>query len=208
MSRKLIWGGLAILAIYSLWPAQQPPLVPLQSELPVAGSFDAALTIDAPPLQSNTVPAMAVEAGDFTITPAAAFQIEARVLGRKDYRSGTESALSPVDLALGWGPMADPEVLSAIRIRQSNRFYYWSARELPIPARQIETSSANMHLIPADEYIADQLASVREQQTVRLLGYLVNVDRHDGWRWRTSLTRGDTGAGACELLLVQRVQVL
>jgi hypothetical protein len=208
MSRKLIWSGLAFLLIYSFWPAQQPQLVSLQSGLPPAAGFDAALTIDGPPLQSNSVPPMTFSAGEFTITPAATFQIEARVLGRKDYRSGTESELSPVDLALGWGPMADPEVLDAIRIRQSNRFYYWSARTLPLPAREIETSSANMHLIPADEYVADQLASVREQQTVRLLGYLVNVDRHDGWRWRTSLTRSDTGAGACELLLVQRVHVL
>ena len=27
----------------------------------------------------------------------------------------------------------------------------------------------------------------------------------DGWRWRSSLTREDTGAGACELVWVERI---
>ena len=30
----------------------------------------------------------------------------------------------------------------------------------------------------------------------------------DGWRWQSSLTRHDTGNGACELLLVQSAAVL
>jgi hypothetical protein len=29
----------------------------------------------------------------------------------------------------------------------------------------------------------------------------------DGWRWRSSLTREDTGAGACELVWVERIAV-
>jgi hypothetical protein len=30
----------------------------------------------------------------------------------------------------------------------------------------------------------------------------------DGWRWRSSLTRNDTGAGACEVIFVRDFQVL
>jgi hypothetical protein len=37
---------------------------------------------------------------------------------------------------------------------------------------------------------------------VTLRGRLVEASGADGWRWRSSLTREDSGAGACELVLV------
>ena len=58
--------------------------------------------------------------GEYRITPLQEqFEISARVLGRKDYTFGREADLSPMDLALGWGPMADPEVIAAFGISQS-----------------------------------------------------------------------------------------
>ncbi|MFN2381052.1 MAG: hypothetical protein ABR561_00675, partial [Guyparkeria sp.] len=85
--------------------------------------FDAELSIERPPLQTKLHEAAALSAGDFRITPRAAFQIDARVLSRKDYRFDAEAALSRTDLALGWGPMARPEILEAFEIDQSGRFY-------------------------------------------------------------------------------------
>jgi hypothetical protein len=32
---------------------------------------------------------------------------------------------------------------------------------------------------------------------------LVEADGRDGWKWRSSLTRDDTGDGACELMWVE-----
>ena len=208
MIRRFIWLGLLALAAW--WWLSAPDPVSHELELPFDAPvrFDSRLAIDRPPLQS-AVPAhvTALPIGEFRLTPVAEFEIEARVLGRKDYRRGVEARLSPLDLALGWGPMARPEVLEAIRIRQSRRFYYWSTDRFPIPRRDIERNSANMHLIPAGGDIARDLDRIRAGQNVRLGGYLVNVDRDDGWRWRTSLTRDDTGAGACEIVLVTRVQL-
>jgi hypothetical protein len=44
---------------------------------------------------------------------------------------------------------------------------------------------------------------VRAGDQIRLRGYLVRVAASDGWQWRSSLTRDDTGAGACELVLLE-----
>jgi hypothetical protein len=139
----------------------------------------------------------------YSITPLAEFELEARVLGTESYWFGRESDLSPVDLALGWGPMSDGEVLKAIDIRQSNRFYYWSTSTFPIARAEIERNSANMHIVPADKWVARQLSDVREGNVVRLRGYLVQADANDGWSWRSSVRREDTGAGACELVWVE-----
>jgi len=145
---------------------------------------------------------------EFTLTPLARFALEARVLGREDYHLDTEAALAPVDLALGWQRMSDSAVLDRIDIDQRNRFYYWRVEAFPIPRREIETQSANMHLIPGSPTVARRLDAVRQGEVVRLRGFLVEVTRDDGWRWRSSLTREDTGAGACELIFVEWLEVL
>jgi hypothetical protein len=113
----------------------------------------------------------------------------------------------PLDLAMGWGRMSDSDVLQHIDISQSGRFYYWHVQEFPIPRREIETSSANMHMIPADADVKNQLEQVRTGEVVHLEGFLVDASRPGGWHWNTSLTRDDTGAGACELIYVERVDV-
>jgi hypothetical protein len=141
----------------------------------------------------------------YRITPLARFDIEARVLGREIYRFDRGADLAPVDLALGWGPMSDTEVLKALTIRQGSRAYYWHGSELPIPSREISTHSANMHLIPATQEIEYRLKKARPGQIVALSGYLVEITGDDGWRWRSSLTREDTGTGACELIWVEQV---
>jgi hypothetical protein len=43
---------------------------------------------------------------------------------------------------------------------------------------------------------------------VHLEGFLVDAARPGGWRWNTSMTRDDTGGGACELIYVERVDVV
>lgn len=141
----------------------------------------------------------------YAVEPLARFELTARVLGREDYRSGREADLSPLDLALGWGPMSDEQVLEHIDISQGGRWYRWSAAELPIPARQISRHSANMHMIPVDDYIGDKLDQARVGSIVSLRGQLIEVRADDGWRWRSSLSRDDTGARSCELVLVERV---
>ena len=98
-------------------------------------------------------------------------------------------------------------VLRKINISQSNRFYFWRVDEFPIPRKEIESQSANMHMIPADSQVEKTLKSVRPSQVVKITGYLIEAKAADGWRWKSSLTREDTGAGACELLFVKSLIV-
>ncbi len=143
----------------------------------------------------------------YAITPLESFEIEARVLSTEHYSFDREADLAPVDLALGWGKMSDEAILKDIKISQSNRFYYWHVEEFPIPRREIETHSANMHMIPADSNIEKTLKSIKSGQIVKLNGYLVQANAADGWHWKSSLTREDTGNGACELVYVKELLV-
>ena len=144
----------------------------------------------------------------YAITPLEKFNFEARVLRTERYSLDRQAQLAPVDLALGWGPMANPSVIAKIKITQSNRFYYWHVDEFPIPRREIEVNSANMHMVAASADVERTLRDLQPGQRVRFAGYLIEARAPDGWRWRSSLSREDTGAGACELVWVESITVL
>jgi len=192
------WRNLAFLAVVGFGAWQY------WSDRPV--KVAPGVTVAAEPRQNDAASAEFVHKG-YTIAPLQTFDIEARVLGVKSYRTGREADLSPVDLALGWGRMSDSAVLEQVSISQGNRFYFWRVKEFPIPREEIERSSANMHMIPADSGIERRLDQVREGQRVRIQGWLVEARGHDGWRWRSSLSRNDTGAGACEVIYVRDIAI-
>jgi len=144
---------------------------------------------------------------DHTLTPLARFEIRARILSAEHYRFDRAAKLSPVDLALGWGPMSDSQVLEAISVRQSDRWYFWSSDNLPLPTAEISSHSANMHMIPATGQVARRLIRAKPGQLVHLEGQLVRADGPDGWHWVSSLSRTDTGDGSCEVVWVERAEI-
>jgi hypothetical protein len=142
-----------------------------------------------------------------TLTPLAGFSVDARVLSRQDYSRDREAQLSPVDLALGWGRMREDAVLERLDIRQSGRWYrYRYAGAPPIPADTIVRSSANVHIIPANADVARTLDEIESGDRVRIDGWLVEARANDGWHWRSSTSREDSGRGACEVVYVCAVQ--
>ncbi|MDT8320387.1 MAG: hypothetical protein RQ826_07650 [Xanthomonadales bacterium] len=147
--------------------------------------------------------------GGYRLTPRARFEIHARVLSRADYGRGIEADLSPLDLALGWGVMSDQSVLDRIRVTQSSRWYF-TRYELPPPVADaaMVRNSGNMHMVPSSKHVEKALKKIRKGDVVRLEGLLVDVDHDSGFYWRTSLSREDSGAGACEILYVEAIEFL
>lgn len=175
---------------------------------PVAVPAQAGILAAEEPRQTPVSAQPLLRLENYQVEPLAEFSLNARVLGAEHYRLGREAEISPVDLALGWGAMSDSAVLERIDIRQSSRFYFWHTENFPIPREEIESHSANMHMIPANAAIARRLQAIRPGQVVRLRGYLVAVSAADGWHWRSSLSRNDTGNGACELVWVESLEAI
>jgi len=148
----------------------------------------------------------AFQFGDYRLTPLADFDVEARVLAVEKYRTDQGARLSPVDLALGWGPMSDSAVLDHFRVTQGARFFTIYPDEQAIDLKTALLSAANMHLIPATGAVDDQLKSVRPGHIVHLRGQLVRALGPNNFTWISSLTRTDTGNGACELFYVESLE--
>lgn len=153
------------------------------------------------PIQSTPTTAP-FQLDDFTIIPLADYTIEARLLSIENYSLDAGAKLSPTDLAVGWGPMSDEAVLSKMQISQSGRFFLWHVDSMPTPQHEIEIHAANMHIIPANDAVKSQLKKIKVGQVVTIKGQLVEAKTAKGWTWRSSLSREDTGNGACELMYV------
>ena len=141
-----------------------------------------------------------------TITPLAEYKIKARVLSRHRYTTGKEAKISPMDLALGWGRMADPNIIKDIHISQWGRWYYWKTKKFPIPRREIETHSANTHIIPANNEVYKTLKKIKKGDIIYLEGKLVRVNGKN-WYWQSSMSRKDTGGGSCELVWTEKLEI-
>lgn len=160
------------------------------------------------PRQLTPAGAQPFQLQGYRLSPRATFEIRARVLSRENYRWDEGADLAPIDLALGWGVMSDQAVLDRIDISQGARWYYTRYEyPAPLPEREIIRQSGNMHIVPANPLVRERLQQIRRGHVVRAQGFLVDADHESGFRWRTSLSREDTGGGACELFYVERIEI-
>jgi len=143
----------------------------------------------SPPRQEAAPEALRWTIADHQLTALARYEIEARVLGTERYRYDRGAALSPIDFAVGWGPMSANAVLDTLEISQYGRFYFYWTDEAPlIEFSEMGRHAANMHLIPADDTIRSTLLAVRGRLP---LAQLAHAKRHRRRFMRADARRGD-----------------
>lgn len=192
--RRGLWVAATLGLLLGVWWWQGRPL-----------SWPPGVLVPEEPIQSELDSTIPWTYKNHLITPLAGFDIRARVLSTERYRFDRAAEVSPVDVALGWGPMSDSLRLEAFTIQQHDRWYFWQSSRMPITSATVIAHSANMHLIPATEAVARRILAVRTGQIIRLSGRLVRVDGKEGWHMVSSLSRTDTGDGSCEVIWVQGI---
>lgn len=141
---------------------------------------------------------------DQSISVLQPFQGNFRILGSKVYQNDEQAKFSPIDYAVSWGLFAQPEIARHISVKQYDRYLNWKIPKLPVPAEQAMQMVSNMHIIPANPEIAQQIKQVKRGDLVYLKGDLVEI-KDKNLVWKSSLTPTDTGDGACELFRVQAI---
>ena len=145
--------------------------------------------------------------GAVTILPRARYDLAAVVVSRERYWLDASAFLSPLDLAVAWGPAAGRDVRRRVDFYQGDRFVIWSTHDRTIDLAAFARHVANVHTLPADDTVRAALLDADPGDVVRLTGLLVDARAEDGFRWKTSLTRNDDGPGSCEVMWVESVQV-
>ena len=140
------------------------------------------------------------------------YNIEALVVHKKNYSSHKiEDKLVPVDLALAWGKVAQYNKEIDFHWSQSGRWLFWrvdSDTDLALVGGMngIISQASNNHLIPANISVKNKIKKIKKGDHIKIKGYLVNVyaSKSAGNRWdmNSSISREDTGSGACEIIYV------
>jgi hypothetical protein len=141
------------------------------------------------------------------ITLLASYSIEA-VVKSKNRMWDYPAQVSRYDLALAWGSLNNEAIDRYISYSQSNRFYYYYWKPgITVSSEYIGSHSANAHLIHSDKKILGEIQAIGKGDHIKLAGYLVKVNFPNG-PWTSSLTRTDSGNGACEIIYVTNVEQL
>jgi hypothetical protein len=146
------------------------------------------------------------------LTPRASYRITGYAVDTSRTLLDEWDFALPMDLALAWGPVADPVVLGKMKFHLSGRYVSWWSEDASLPPQVIQTHVANHHLVPASDDVAREMKRVRKGDLVTLRGKLVDVEILDRggkskFRSRTSLSRSDVGSGACEQMWVEAIEV-
>lgn len=186
--------------------------------LPDASRIDGAVTGGEPLQEASDQRAFTttIEGFTYTLTPRATYDIAGLVVSqhRGDALFNLHHEADPgniKDVCVVWGGVVTNGSFRRVRY-ESEEFtcsYRWSGTLTPPfdPAKV-----ANNHLIPADAAVARRIDAIRVGDQIRMKGLLVDYSVSTGGREvftrRTSLTRRDTGNGACEILYVTDLSVI
>ena len=86
-----------------------------------------------------------------------------------------KAKFSPIDYAVSWGFVYEARDARKISVNQYDRYLNWKIDKLPVPANQAMQMVSNMHIIPANPKIAQQIKQVKRGDLVQLKGELVEV---------------------------------
>lgn len=170
-------------------------------------------TICADPSASSSpkqslIPNETIRVLDAQLQTRASYEAKLRIFSTQTYDDPISNHC-PMDLAVGWGNFLDLQHFEKIHVSQSDRHYtwsYWGKRWAPA---FIHEHSANLHIIPASNALREKLSQLKKAQLISVKGRLVDVSHpvlHEVWK--TSLSRKDTGTGACEILWLEELSIL
>ncbi len=189
------WGLLALVLAGILWGISDHPV-----------RYQRGMLIGSQPKQGDAdgVPLWTLKDGTI-VRPVATYEITARLLHRERYRWDAMSDIAPVDLGVGWHRMSDQSVIDGYRFSNRDRYLTFQCDNGPDSVID-SASTANMHMLPANEEIRGRLLDLNVGEVFFARGYLVCVDRPGMHPWSSSLSREDTGMGACEIMWIKEIR--
>lgn len=185
------------------------------------------------PVQNNVVETRPyftrINGTDVVITKLADYEIAGRVVGTYDYTSSLANVVKAIsgkeyyneishkDVAISYGPMALSENHKKMKYSMpgSRKVVYTikdsSINEIVGNIDTIGHYITNNHLIALDSKVENLIKKIEKDDYVQIKGSLVRVSWEKGiyeYAIESSLSREDTGNGACEVILVEDVKWL
>jgi hypothetical protein len=204
----LFLGSLVLLGV-SYWQ---------KDDLPAPETFDRS-RLEAP-IQTPTDRepfTVRVRDQEYRIEPKAEFALDGVVVSYSNadaikniwHHKSWKDFLNLRDLCVVWGENVTSGVYRDMRFRNDSWTCWASWSDPAVTARFKMNALSNNHLLTDDRAIKDALMSAEPGDQIRFKGVLVEyVNVGNGYARGTSLTRDDTGNGACETVYLDEFEVL
>jgi len=171
------------------------------------------------PLQRPTdFPAFATQYQEenFTIKPQYDYELFGLVVSYRlhDATGGimlhalNKDHLNIADYCVVWGDSADPKLLREFDFSNRQFTCQFSTKSRAAWAQFNPNQLSNNHLLAVDERVRDAIKDIRIGDQIHLKGRLSSYINPVGYERGTSITRTDTGNGACETSWVEQLDIL
>jgi hypothetical protein len=154
------------------------------------------------------------------LTPLYDYEISGLVVGRMNYQIfsiNKYTSLFPIDLGLIWGSNVANKVYQdkRIKFKQDSRWCWvsWSGGAI-----FNLNEFSNNHLFIKEKDLSNKAKKINRGDQITIKGKLVNIiatpledtgmSGQNTITWKSSITREDNGAGACEIIYVEDIKVL
>lgn len=173
-------------------------------------AFNDFYSVNQEPIQ-KLVQHKTIKFKGYILRYQASYDIKARVVHAKRYNWDNLSNLITHDFGVVWGKISKTDIFNLFTWNQRNRFLIYAIRQDYIQKiggkKYINSHIANIHLIPKNWIIESKLNKVKSYDIIEIKGYLVDIYYKNHVVY-TSLSRTDTGPGACEVILVNNVKII
>ena len=172
-----------------------------------------SLTNFEAPVQTKTTGTATVEVqgNEATLEYVASYSISGPIIYLQNhYGTDYTDKLYPTDVGIAWGKVADNKEKINFKVTGQGFLDYTANDKKWVETlggdQAVISSYSNNHLIPSTSEIEKQFTQLRDDQYVKIEGYLVNVTGTDkngnSVSLNTSTNRTDTGNGGAEILYV------
>jgi hypothetical protein len=159
---------------------------------------------------STILPQIVIHGSHYFAKVQASYTLRGMLVSKHKYPTGPMDEVARYDYAIIWGKV--PDWLQYVKFTQSLRYCLYNYQlSTPVDAAYLSLHMSNNHLVVPNKNIYNALATAHKGDLIEIDGYLVNIlanlKRRGTTNWNTSLTREDTGNGACEVLYVKKLRI-
>ncbi|MEX1317679.1 MAG: hypothetical protein AB1Z22_11230 [Synechococcaceae cyanobacterium] len=186
--------------------------------LPPPGQLDPALHQEPRQLSTDRAPfTVRIEGITYTVQPQFSYALAGLVVSEHvteawwrpvTFHTRANDRLNVKDLCVIWGENAVSGSYRRARFHSGEFTCHVRFPSAPAARAFVPHALSNNHLLAVDPELRRQLRALRRGDQIALRGYLAGYGHGKGY-WRgTSISRDDTGNGACETLFVTDLQLL
>lgn len=154
---------------------------------------------------------LSYKGNNYVVKPLQDYELDGLVVSHNDIDSFMDivhdsNSLDTKDVAVIWGSNLESNDFHEVEFSNTDTWVHWQyPRGVSFSPRCV----ANNHLITDSDAVREQIAKVRVGDQIHIKGLLVNYRPQDSPHWReSSLSRSDTGNGACEVVFVTDLEIL